>query len=93
MVKLARGFRIIKIGVSVHHKKRREVLMQLMLLLLFADRCFGVFEVLIEELMEMMCIFNDDLIIYVYKFPTGEAAEVKVTLQSHFEVPILKGVN
>lgn len=68
----------------MHHQKRREVLVQLMLLFLFHDCCFWIFEVLIEELMEMTCIFNDDLIIYVYKFPTGEAGEVKVTLQCHF---------
>lgn len=54
--------------------------MELMFLFLLCDVGFAVFEVPGEELMVVMCIFNDDLIINVYKFPTGEAGEVKERL-------------
>ena len=91
--KLTSGLRIIEVGLGVHHQEGGEILMQLVLLLLFGDAGLGVFEVLAEELMVMMCIFNDDLIIKVYKFPTREAGEVKVSLQRHFQVAILKGVD
>lgn len=64
-----------------------------MLLFLFEDCCLGIFEVLVEELMEILCIFNDDLIINVYKFLAREARKVKVDLQCHFKMAILKGIN
>lgn len=52
--------------------------MELMLLLLFCCIDLAFFEVSDEELMVMMGIFDDDLIINVYKFPTGQGGEVKV---------------